>query len=525
MDSPNPFQPSDSGDANRQPTIVNGATAPRSVVAAHDDDHAVSQQDGPGWAGRIVGSLLILLVAVLIALVVFNVPLPWQQSKADEVAAAESSRLGGVQLVPAVPNTLQVPKRVRESLGMEVNGEPRIYEAKKPTRTQPLVMPGSTALDPSRLMRIRVRFAPCEAYAIAKVPEEHPKTLGIPEERELRTGDQVKKGQLLATVYSIDVGQKKNDLIDAVSQLKLDEKILDLCDKATGALPEVFVLNALRNVEADHNNIARALNTLKAWNIPKEDIDACFKEADEIIKRRGKREHNEADLSKWARVDIKAPEDGVIIERNVSVHEIVVDNTVNLFQIAKVDQLSVFANVPEDDVPALQALPTAERRWTVKTVGSKPVPGLIDDIGYLIDPNQHTALVKGHIDNPKEVMRAGQFISATVELPPPDGVVEVPVDAVVEDGQLCVVFVQDKAHKDHFTMRRVQPTQRFDKTVFIRSKPFAKGEQRTAEEEELGILPKEPLLPGERILTSGVGELKAALLDLQSEANKEGKNK
>jgi multidrug efflux pump subunit AcrA (membrane-fusion protein) len=65
---------------------------------------------------------------------------------------------------------------------------------------------------------------------IAKVPVENPKTLGIPEERELRTGDRVKKGQLLATVYSIDVSQKKNDLIDAVSQLKLDEKILDASD-------------------------------------------------------------------------------------------------------------------------------------------------------------------------------------------------------------------------------------------------------------------------------------------------------
>jgi cobalt-zinc-cadmium efflux system membrane fusion protein len=343
-------------------------------------------------------------------------------------------------------------------------------------------------------------------------------------ERELRTGDLVKKGDLLAVVYSIDVGQKKNDLIDALSQLKLDEIILDKCDKAGGSLPEVFILNAQRNVEADHNLVARSLNTLKAWNIPKEDIDDCYKEADEIIKRRGKRNHDDADLNKWARVEIKAPEDGVIIERNVSEHEVVVDNTVNLFQIAKVDRLSVVASVPEDEVPALQALPTPQRVWTVRTVGSEPVPGTIDDIGYLIDPAQHTAVVKGHIDSPRGIIRAGQFISATVELPPPSDVVEVPVDAVVEDGQQCVVFVQDPDHKDHFTMRRVQPTARFDKTVFIRSKPFTKEEQRTAEEEELNVLPKEPLLPGERVILSGVGELKAALLDMQSEPAKDGKD-
>ena len=98
--------------------------------------------------------------------------------------------------------------------------------------------------------------------------------------------------------------------------------------------------------------------------------------------------------------------------------------------------------------------------------------------------------------------------------------VEVPSDAVVDDGQQCVVFVQTDAAKHYYTMRRVELTQRFEKTVFVRSKPFTKAEQRTPEEEELGLLPKEPLRPGERILQTGVGELKAALLDKESEPNK-----
>jgi len=505
--------------------------APPNVPAGHSDAAAPGDANHarPGWLGTVVGVLVILMVAAVVAAFVLDLPLPWKAASAHADSGSDPGsppRLG-VQLVDGSPNTLVVPADVREALGIRARGADRVYEAKPPEKMRPLGMPGSTALDPARLFRIKVRFAPCEVYSIAKVPDL-PANAPIPEsvspeslpQRELRTGDRVKKGQLLATVYSVDVGQKKNDLIDAVSQLKLDEKILDACDKAGSALSEVFVLNAQRNVEADHNNIARALNTLKAWNIPKKDIDACFAEADQIIKRRGNREHNDADLAKWARVDLVAPEDGIIVERNLAMHEIVNDNTVNLFQIARVDRLAVFANVPEDEVPTLEALPTAKRLWTVKTVGSDPVSGVIDDVGYLIDPSQHTAVVKGHIDNPKEVMRAGQFISATVDLPPPPDVVEVPVDAVVEDGQTCVVFVQDKDRKDHYTMRRVQPTHRFDGSVFVRSKPFAKGEQRTAEEEELGVLPKEPLRPGERVLTSGVGELKAALLDLQSQPKK-----
>jgi cobalt-zinc-cadmium efflux system membrane fusion protein len=70
-------------------------------------------------------------------------------------------------------------------------------------------------------------------------------------------------------------------------------------------------------------------------------------------------------------------------------------------------------------------------------------------------------------------------------------------------------------------MRRVELVRRFEKSVFVRSKPFGKGEGRTLEEEELGMLPKQPLLPGERILGTGVGELKSALLEKESQPPKE----
>jgi len=315
------------------------------------------------------------------------------------------------------------------------------------------------------------------------------------------------------------ISNKKNDLIEAIYQLKLDEEILKKAEAHADSVPEVFILNYRRNVQGDINTINRAVSTLKAWGIPEEDIQAVRDEAENVKKREGK--HDKEKDALWARVEIRSPDDGVIIERNLSLREIVVDNTTNLFQIAKVDRLSVFAHCPEDDVPALLALSTPQRRWTVRTVGSPPLAGYISDISYLIDPNQHTAVVKGYIDNPKETIRGAQFISATVELPPPPGVVEVPIDAVVEDGQQCVVFVQTDPAKHHYTMRRVQLTHRFEKTAFVRSKPFPKTEQPTEEEVLQGILPKEPLRAGERILQSGVGELKATLLDKESQPNRE----
>ena len=57
---------------------------------------------------------------------------------------------------------------------------------------------------------------------------------------------------------------------------------------------------------------------------------------------------------------------------------------------------------------------------TVGAASAAGLPGTIDEIGYMIDPNQHTAVIKGYVENPGQRIRAGQYVSATVNIPPPD---------------------------------------------------------------------------------------------------------
>jgi cobalt-zinc-cadmium efflux system membrane fusion protein len=475
-------------------------------------------------AGIVVIGLVLLTG---LAMAMGAVRPPWlAKSATQEEAPPVPSTAAGVELVAGQQHTLKVSAEVEKSLGIRKGKRELIGVAKKPTRGRPLVLPGSTLLDPTVLMRIRARFAPspssAEVIEIAQVPEDtaHSGKVGTTY-REIRSGDRVRKGDLLAVFSSVDVGNTKNNLIDSMFQKSLDEQILKKAEAKSEVVPEVFIWNAQRAVQGDVNSINRSLNTLRTWGISEEDIKAVLDEVDKVKKRKG--EHDQTKDALWARVEIRAPGDGIIVERNVALHEIVVDNTTNLFQIAPVNRLAVRADCPEDDLPALEALPTAMRRWTIRTVGSEPMQGVIDDISYLVDPNTHTAVIKGHIDNPREIIRGGQFISATIELPPPADVVEVPVDAVIDDGQQSVVLVQSdpEKHPDQFTMRRVAVIQRFDKVVFIRSKPFPKNQQRTPEEAELGLLPKEPLRAGERVLLTGVGELKAALLDKESQPTKQ----
>ncbi len=495
---------------------------------------------------RSLGFLFIVAVVLVVFLgFVLGVRLPGM-TVAEEDMKIEVAQRRGIELVKDQPHTLLVSEPVRNALGIRKNGKDQIHLVKVPSATRPLTLYGSTALNPATEARIRARFTPCEVVKIgqhAVYPGEPGNTSGQTEYRELRWGDHVKKGDVLGVFFSVDVGCKKNDLLDALVTCELDQKIYDNMNSRSQVIPQVSLDMQWSKVQSDRNAISRALNTLLVWNIPQEDIDALQEEAKKIaadkdawfktragrwVKRekQGKTGHDpdkENDNS-WGKVTLRAPFDGILVERNVTMHDIVQDPTTNLFRIAQVDRLQVIAYTPEDELPTLNALKPEQRVWAVQTVGATSVGGLkgrIEDIGYLIDPNQHTAVVHGYIDNPKEQIRGGQFVSCTIQIPPPQDVVEVPIDDVIEDGKDAVVFVQPNPAKPCYTMRRIQLTHRFEKTAFVRSKPFAENERLSAEEKEMGMLPLEPLRPGERILRTGAGELKAALLDLESRPAKD----
>jgi cobalt-zinc-cadmium efflux system membrane fusion protein len=388
---------------------------------------------------------------------------------------------------------VRLPQDMPAKLGIQA------AEVKPRAAARPRVLqfPGSLAIDPERLTRVRCRFAPAEVVEVGKTEGEDGK-------RELRVGDTVRKGQVLAVLVSEGVGQKKDDLLDALVRLRLDETILEKAEKATDAVPEVFRLNARRNVEADLNAVNRALNTLKTWGIPQEDIDAVSREAEEIGKRDGKREARKD--KNGGRVEIRATEDGTLIERSVSRGEVIVDGTMTLFQIAQLDKLKVLVQVPEEDLPLLEALKPEQRRWTIHTGAASAVEGPIESIGFLIDPNQHTVVATGLVDNPEGRLRAGQVITASVTVPPSADEVALPAGAVVEEGRQTFVFVQPDAKKAFYEQRHVVVVRRGQDVVHIRSR-------LTPEQERQGF---QTVRPGERVVTAGAVELKALLEDLKA---------
>ena len=94
---------------------------------------------------------------------------------------------------------------------------------------------------------------------------------------------------------------------------------------------------------------------------------------------------------------------GTVLEKNCGSVGDIVDTATDLFKIADLSQLWVWADVYEEDLPTLLALPEPVR-WTIRLKSdpaASPMAGWVEKIGDIIDPNQHTALVIGQVDNPR----------------------------------------------------------------------------------------------------------------------------
>ena len=228
------------------PTLISNHTSP----AVGEMEPPAPQLNKERWMRIVLTRFLKTIGIVLLTLVVLTafalasgaVKLPWAASGGKKVDPPVKEALA-VAMVKGKPHTLEVSEEVRTILGIRKGKQDLIAVAQPPTAMRPLMLSGSTALDPTRLARIRARFAPARVVELGRVQDVIRKS-GQTQFRELRPGDHVCKGDILGVFYSVDVGSKKNDLLDALVQLELDQKILDQAEKHREAVPEVFMLTA-----------------------------------------------------------------------------------------------------------------------------------------------------------------------------------------------------------------------------------------------------------------------------------------
>ena len=437
----------------------------------------------------------VALGVVAFAAVGVAVAWPWLEGQWAARASHEvvqDSAGPAAQIDAADPNSLRLAASVPEKLGLRTAG------VEYPSRLVTLEMSGTLILDSTRLSHVHARFVG-EVVQIGDEAEGRDR---------IDVGESVRKGQLLAILWSRELGEKKSELVDSLSQLRVDQETYDrlAASASAGAIPDRTLRDSERKLDSDRIAAERVVRTLETWRVAKEEIDSLRAEADRVAKGRGK---TRAEMVReWAKVEIRSPLDGIVLERNVARGDLV-DTTLDLFKVADLTRLCVVAYAYEEDLPVLDSLPDNQRRWAVR-LGSEPEAetrvGRFDRIGRIIDPNQHTALVMGWVDNPGGRLRVGQFITATVEFAPPRDEVTVPATAIVEQGDRQYVFIQPDPHQCRYVRRPVAVMRRSPLAVNVRSDPKPAERQRGAE----------PIRVGELVVCSGAVQLMGTLANLQA---------
>ncbi len=425
------------------------------------------------------------------------------------------------------PDIIRLPADYSTSLRMQTA---TVQPAPRP---EPLRLRGSLMLDANRLARVKCFFSG-QVISIGKADERQRKVgPALPanlvdkktdDPGTLRYGDFVKKDQVLAIVWSKDVGAMKSQLVTALSQLDADQKLFDRYVQADkGVIAQKDYDNARKNVEADLIQVAQAERTLRSYRLTEDEILAVRREAEKLSRQNAadiaartrptkqRPEHLAVDPEverTWAETAIRSPIDGILVEKNVTIGD-VVDNTTDLFKIVDLSHLQVMVNAYEEDLAALRRLKPEEMRWKIYLDGagaSKPIKGEIDQIGRIIDPTQHTGLVTGWLPNPSGDRLIGEFVTAQVDLPSDPTLVAIPSSALIEEGDSARVLVSVNGSRREFTPRPVAVVQRGRKTVLIRAEPNDAEKKRGAQ----------PLRAGEEVVTTGNLQLAAELANFKA---------
>lgn len=399
----------------------------------------------------------------------------------------DDKQVGHLKLSPDVIKTLNV----------------QVAAARRAPQTEPLVLAGSLFLDSSHLAVVHTRFTG-EVVRVGEVPDTKPGEdagAGVTM-RQVRAGDSVKKNDIIAVIWSKEIGEKKSDLVESLSRRNASKATLERLEGLEkGTVSGQMVRDARRQYESDLIAVERAERTLRSWKETDAEIAEVYAEAERIV--RGESPKDSHVRETWANVEIRSPLDGVMLERNISLGEIV-ETGFDMFKIADVNRMGVLANVYEEDISKLTALSADQRQWKVRLKAepeSEPIAGVFEVIGHVIDPGQHTAAVVGWITNPNQRFRTGQFITATIELPGPCDAILIPNAAVIDQGASATVFVATDSSRQDVMARQVTVLRRGRDFALIRKAP------------DPNTSPLTTLQEGELVVTSGNLELFGVLQD------------
>lgn len=223
------------------------------------------------------------------------------------------------------------------------------------------------------------------------------------------TGEQIKAGQKLATIYSPELITAQKELLEAI--------------KTKASYPQLY--------QASKEKLA-------SWKLTPAQIAEI--ERSGVIK------------DKW---DILADQSGVVIQKNVSLGDYVGTGSV-LFTVTDLSKLWLRLDVYETDLPFVSVGDNIQ--FTVAGRPSETKQAQVSFIDPLIDPNTRAASLRAEISNGAMQLKPEMFVTAKISSGKSTAITDlvVPRTAILWTGKRSVVYVKvPNSEIPSFEMREV----------------------------------------------------------------------
>lgn len=257
----------------------------------------------------------------------------------------------------------------------------------------------------------------------------------------VKPGEQVRAGQKLAEIQSLEVETIQLELLTARAELALAEQMFtqtqSLASDKIAAERELSEARARR--EQSLGAVAIAASKLRSLEVPDADVRRLL-------------DHGQEPLIKT--VDVVSPIDGTVIHVDVTVGAVVPINQ-HLFEIIDVTKVWVRIGVLERDLVHAEM----GRRVELKLAAypRETITSVVKVKGLWLDPQSHVGTVWSEVENsPGAEPRylPGMYGQAQIVAESEKPLLTVPPDALIYDGLERYVLVEEAATADAFEYRK-----------------------------------------------------------------------
>jgi len=169
---------------------------------------------------------------------------------------------------------------------------------------------------------------------------------------------------------------------------------------------------------------------------------------------------------------VRSPIAGTVVEKLISPGQLLQAAGTPCFTVADLSQVWVMANVFESDLASISPGDTAE---IITSAATASIPGVIDNISAIVDPNTRSMGVRVVTKNPGEVLKKQMYVRVIIHSSRESTGLLIPVPAVLRDDE-NLPFVYVAGPNGGFARRQVTLGSRVDERYEITA-GLAEGDQ------------------------------------------------